>query len=111
MSMATGADGDVHGILETATIQIRADQQAGFESAMAQAAQILKKAKGFQSMTLFRILERPDEYQLLVCWNSVDDHMTGFQKSDLFKQWRALLSSYFVATPVVHHSVQVMALM
>ena len=54
MSMATGAGSDVHGILETATIQIRAGQQAGFESAMAEAEQIFQKAKGFQKSIAFQ---------------------------------------------------------
>lgn len=94
--------------MEIASIRVREGSGAAFEAAMNEASQLLQQAHGFRAMSLNRVLERPDEYQLLVQWDSVEAHMTGFQKSDLFTRWRALLGGFFSGTPLVCHAVQVM---
>lgn len=96
------------GVLEIASIRVREGSGAAFEAAMDEARHLLQQAAGFRAMSLNRVLERADEYQLLVQWDSVEAHMTGFQKSDLFTRWRALLGGFFSGTPVVCHTVQVM---
>lgn len=102
------ATATLKGVLEIASIRVREGSGAAFEAAMDEACQLLQQAHGFRTMSLNRVLERPDEYQLLVEWDSVEAHMTGFQKSDLFTRWRVLLGGFFSGTPVVCHTVQVM---
>ena len=54
-------------------------------------------------MELQRSIEQPASYTLVVGWDSVDDHMTGFRNSDDFQEWRRLVGPYFALVPDVHH--------
>lgn len=94
-------------LLEIADICIKGGLEREFETAMAKAIQVLKRASGFRSMELRKVVEQPDRYRLLVHWESLEDHTVGFQGSELFKEWRGLLGPFFARTPVVDHSVLV----
>ena len=48
-------------------------------------------------------MESPDEYLLLIGWETLEDHMTGFRESEAFTRWRALIGPYFASPPVVVH--------
>ncbi|MCW2370859.1 quinol monooxygenase YgiN [Sphingobium sp. B1D7B] len=91
-------------ITEIAHLTIDPAKAEAFELAVAQAAAILRAAKGSHSMTLERVIEDPARYRLRVEWDSVEDHMVGFRESDGFHQWRALAGPYFVEPPFVEHS-------
>ena len=90
-------------ILEVAQIDIHAGEAPGFEKAMEQALALLADSKGFRGARLFRSHEIRHRYRLLVTWDSIENHLIDWQKSDAFKSWRSLLQSYFAELPSVEH--------
>ncbi|MFT4197876.1 MAG: antibiotic biosynthesis monooxygenase [Pseudoxanthomonas sp.] len=90
-------------ILEIAHFDIVPGQEAAFEEAFAQARQVIARAGGHLGHSLHRSHEAPSQYALLVLWNTVEDHTEGFRGSDLFVQWRALLSPFFAQPPAASH--------
>ncbi|GAB4210680.1 MAG: antibiotic biosynthesis monooxygenase [Synechococcales cyanobacterium] len=91
-------------ILEVAQLQINPDRDPQiFWEAMATAAPLIARAKGYIQHTVYRCQEVPDRYLLLVQWQSVEDHMVGFRNSADFGEWRRILGPFFAAPPVVEH--------
>ena len=90
-------------ILEHAVITIRPGTADEFEAAVAEARPLFAAAKGFVSLHLHRGIELPDQYVLLVGWETVADHVEGFRESEGFTRWRALVGPYFESPPVVEH--------
>jgi heme-degrading monooxygenase HmoA len=90
-------------IIERAAISISAGQEAGFEAAFAQAREVVAEADGFRSLRIARGVESPSTYLLLIEWDSVEAHMTGFRESERFERWRELIGPYFAAPPAVEH--------
>lgn len=90
-------------ILEIATLSIKTDQLAGFESAFAEARKVIAQADGCGRVELQRCFETPGRYVLFVEWPTIAHHMEGFRNSALFTQWRALLGPFFSAAPAVEH--------
>jgi heme-degrading monooxygenase HmoA len=90
-------------ILEAAPLRIRPGMAASFEEAFRQAQAIISAAPGYLSHELRRCVERPDEYLLLVRWESIEAHEVGFRGSPEYAQWRALLHHYYDPFPTVLH--------
>lgn len=90
-------------VLEIAEIVIVEGGEQRFEAAAREALELLPQAPGFRRVELLRVIEHPREYRLLVQWDSVESHVDGFQKSELFGKWRALLRPYFSSLPRVVH--------
>lgn len=95
-------------IYEIAEIQIKPDTHAAFEAAVAQALPLFKRSQGCQALRLNRLVERPDTYQLVVQWNTLDDHIVHFRGSAEFQTWRELVGGFFAAPPKVEHSQNVL---
>lgn len=94
-------------ILEVAKIDIKSGEASGFEEAMQKALVLLATSQGFRGAKLFRSHEIDCRYHLQVIWDSIENHMVDWQKSEAFKSWRGLLQCYFAATPSVEHMVLV----
>lgn len=90
-------------ILEHVILAIKPGSESEFESALAEAKEVISQVAGFRSLTLRRSIERPSTYLLLNEWDTVEDHMVGFRESDLFVRWRGLIGPYFEADPKVEH--------
>jgi len=90
-------------IMEHAIISIRTGSEADFEAAFEQARLVIATAQGFESLNLSRCIETPEQYLLLVEWETLEDHTVGFRESELFVEWRRLLSPYFESLPEVTH--------
>lgn len=90
-------------ILEVAPLRIRAGQAQAFENPFREAQRIISSMSGYVSHELQRCLERPDEYILLVRWESVDAHEAGFRGSPQYQEWKALLHHYYDPFPTVLH--------
>ena len=90
-------------ILEIAQIEIKAGSAQDFATAVTQARPIFEAAPGFIKLALQHCVEHPSRYLLLVQWASLEDHTEGFQKSEGFQQWRALVGHFFEQKPVVTH--------
>ena len=90
-------------ILERALFAIKPGHAEDFALAFAQAAPLIRAAKGCRKAEMHRGIENPDSFILLVEWDSVEDHTDGFRGSDAFTQWRALLGPHFASPPAVEH--------
>jgi heme-degrading monooxygenase HmoA len=94
-------------ILEHAILPVRPGREADFEAAFAEAKPIIASMPGFVDLTLSRSIETPNEYLLLVHWESVAAHEVGFRGSPEYEQWRALLHGFYEPFPVVEHFAEV----
>ncbi|MFE6967297.1 antibiotic biosynthesis monooxygenase family protein [Agromyces sp. NPDC057679] len=90
-------------ILEHALLPVVPGREAEFESVFAEAKQIISSMPGFVDLTLSRSIETPNEYLLLVHWESVEAHERGFRGSPEYERWRALLHGFYEPFPVVEH--------
>jgi heme-degrading monooxygenase HmoA len=90
-------------VLEHALIVIRPGTAEAFEAALAEARLVIAASPGFVSLRLHRGIETPDRYLLLVEWETLDDHLSGFRESDAFPAWRALIGPFFESPPDVVH--------
>jgi len=90
-------------IREVARIEIDPIDADRFEAAAAQAIPHFRAADGCRSFRLDRSVDRPGHYLLVVGWDSVDAHVTGFRNSPGFQAWRALVGPFFTAAPDVDH--------
>lgn len=90
-------------ILEIAQLTIRPGQSAAFEQAFAQAQRIIASMPGYQSHELQRCIEKPDDYVLLVRWDTLEDHEVGFRQSAQYQEWKALLHHFYDPFPTVLH--------
>ncbi|WP_144639144.1 antibiotic biosynthesis monooxygenase family protein [Bordetella genomosp. 13] len=95
-------------IQEIASIRVLAGQEADFEAGVAKAKPLFLRARGCHGMQLYRSIENPQRYTLVVDWETVDNHMVDFRQSDDFQEWRKLVGPYFEAPPDVHHEQQVL---
>jgi len=90
-------------ILEVAILNVIPGQNAEFEAAFRVAQGIISGMGGYVRHTLQRGIERPDEYVLLVWWDSLEAHTVGFRGSPEYAQWRALLHHFYDPFPTVLH--------
>jgi heme-degrading monooxygenase HmoA len=90
-------------VLEHARLDVKPGESAAFEAAFADAREYLERSPGFRGLSLSRCVEEPDVYLLLVRWDSVEDHETGFRGSPGYQRWKALLHHFYDPFPVVQH--------
>lgn len=94
-------------IREMAHITVKPGAQAAFEAAVEKAQPLFRTARGCQRVELLHQIEDPQQYVLMVYWDTLEDHTVHFRESDAFPAWRALVSEFFAQPPhVVHVSVQ-----
>lgn len=96
-------------ITEVATIRVKPGVQATFEAAVGKAEAVFRRAPGCLGLVLTRCIEDPERYDLLIGWQTLEDHTVGFRGSPLFAEWRALVSGHFAEPPVVKHFANVFA--
>jgi heme-degrading monooxygenase HmoA len=96
-------------ILEVAILEVRPGQASRFERDFVEASRLISAAKGYLSHELQRCLETPNQYALLVRWETLADHTGGFRKSPAYAEWKSLLHHYYDPFPTVEHYAQVFA--
>lgn len=96
-------------IFEIATIEVKTDSTEEFESGVAEALPLFRRAKGCRSIKLERSIETPSRYRLVVGWDTVEDHVVDFRNSADFEAWRSLVGHTFEAPPVVEHTAVVLS--
>ena len=94
-------------ILEHAILPVAPGREADFEAAFARAKPIIASMSGFVDLTLSRSIETPNEYLLLVHWESVAAHEIGVRGSPEYERWRELLHGFYDPFPVVEHFAEV----
>jgi heme-degrading monooxygenase HmoA len=90
-------------ILEIASLQVRAGQDAAFEAAFCQAQRIISSMPGYLSHELQRCVEREGHYMLLVRWTTLEAHTVGFRQSPQYQEWKQLLHHFYDPFPTVLH--------
>jgi heme-degrading monooxygenase HmoA len=88
-------------ILEVAVLDIKPDLNSEFEAAFQVAKDIISAMPGYISHELQHCLENGDRYILLVRWQTLENHTTGFRQSPQYQEWRALLHHFYDPFPVV----------
>lgn len=92
-------------ILEAATLTVREGSAAEFEAAFAEAQAIITSMPGYIAHQLQRCLENPQQYLLLVQWQTLEDHTVGFRGSAEYQEWKRLLHHFYDPFPTVEHFV------
>lgn len=91
-------------IIENAELTISLESIEAFENDFEKAIPIFKRARGFKEIKLLRTIETLGKYNLLVTWETLEDHTVHFRNSPDFQEWRALVGSYFSLPPLVTHA-------
>jgi heme-degrading monooxygenase HmoA len=95
-------------ILEVAMLNVRSPMESEFEVAFTKASAIIASMRGYISHELHRCIEVPNRYLLLVRWQTVEDHTTGFRSSPEYDQWKQLLHHFYDPFPTVEHFEEVL---
>ncbi len=90
-------------ILEHALLPVRPGREEEFEAALRLARPLIAGMPGFRRITVSRGVESPSTYLLLVEWDSVEAHQTGFRGSPEYGRWRELLHRFYHPFPTVEH--------
>jgi len=90
-------------ILEVAILNVIPGREAQFETAFRKAQAIVSSMKGYRSHELRRCLETANRYILLVNWDRLEDHTTGFRGSAEYQEWKRLLHHFYDPFPIVEH--------
>jgi heme-degrading monooxygenase HmoA len=90
-------------IIEQAALDVKPGHEGDFEAAFAEAKTIIASMSGFESLQLYRCVERPNRYLLLVSWERLEDHTEGFRQSPKYEEWRQLLHHFYEPFPTVEH--------
>jgi quinol monooxygenase YgiN len=89
-------------IIEKAHLHILPEHAAAFEAAWREAIPIFARTPICHGAELYRGIEQPLEYTLLVKWTSVADH-DAFRQTEDFAKWRQLVGPHFAQPPSVSH--------
>lgn len=90
-------------IIEVATVKIKPGSEAAFETAVDEATKVFSRAKGCLGLHLQRCIEVADEYEVVIRWETLENHTIDFREGPLFLEWRALITPHFVSPPTVRH--------
>jgi heme-degrading monooxygenase HmoA len=91
-------------ILEIADIRIQPGRQAEFDAAIRHGIEtVASKATGFRGYRVVQGIESPERYQLMIWWETLENHTVDFRTGPLFAQWRAIVGPFFAAPPSVEH--------
>jgi heme-degrading monooxygenase HmoA len=90
-------------ILEHAILDVDPAKTADYESTLTMALPLIAATPGFVKLEVRPCVEKKGRYLLLVEWQTLEDHTTGFRQSDRYQQWRTLLHRFYTPFPVVEH--------
>src|SRR3990167_5974094 len=77
-------------IYEIALLPVHKEHIETFRRAFAEVAPLLSRAKGYRGHLLAQGIETPQLFNLIVRWQSLEDHTPGFEE-------------YFSEEPTVYH--------
>ncbi|MFS4580162.1 antibiotic biosynthesis monooxygenase family protein [Phaeobacter sp. C3_T13_0] len=90
-------------IIEVAHVKIKDGHNADFEAAVEQAVEVFKRVPECRGLHLQHCIEAPDEYQVVIRWDTLEAHTVTFREGPLFQEWRALVGPFFDGAPQVQH--------
>ena len=90
-------------ILEMAVLQVKPGLADEFREAFRTAEPIIAGSTGYVSHSLHRCVEDPNQFLLLVRWQTLEHHTRGFRGSPEYQRWKALLHHFYDPFPTVLH--------
>jgi quinol monooxygenase YgiN len=90
------------GVIEIARVKARPDAGDAFERQVASALQVVAAAPGAGRCRVFRGIEDPQSFVLLIEWASVEAH-TAFRNSPALPRYRSFIGDLLTGTPDFGH--------
>lgn len=90
-------------IYEIALLPVHKERIELFRRAFAEVAPLLSRAKGYGGHLLAQGIESPELFNLIVRWQSLEDHTPGFEASEDHRLFMMGLEEYFSEEPKVYH--------
>jgi len=90
-------------IYEIALLPVRRENAGVFRRAFAEAAPLLMRAKGYGGHLLAQGIETPQCFNLIVRWQSLEDHTPGFETSEDHRMFMMGIQEYLSEEPTVYH--------
>jgi len=90
-------------IYEIALLPVHKEHIETFRRAFAEVAPLLCRAKGYGGHMLAQGVETPEQFNLIVQWQSLEDHTPGFEASEDHRLFMMGLEDYFSGEPMVYH--------
>ncbi|MEM6320009.1 MAG: antibiotic biosynthesis monooxygenase [Bacteroidota bacterium] len=95
-------------ILEVAILKVKVGLANNFEADFAKASQYISTIDGYVNHSLQKCIETPNQYILLVNWETLEAHEVGFRQSAAYQEWKRLLHHYYHPFPKVEHYEEVL---
>lgn len=90
-------------IYEIALLPVYSKHTENFKHAFAKVAPLLSRAKGYDGHFLAQGIETPQLFNLIVRWQSLEDHTPGFEASEDHRLFIMGLQEYFSEEPTIYH--------
>ena len=90
-------------IYEIALLPVHKEHIEAFRRAFAEVAPLLCRARGYGGHMLAQGIETPEQFNLIVQWQSLEDHTPGFEASEDHRLFMMGLEDYFSGEPTVYH--------
>lgn len=90
-------------VYEIALLPIHEQHLERFRQAFAEVVPLLCRAQGYGSHLLAQGIENPLHFNLIVRWQSLEDHTQRFEVSDDHQLFMQALEPYFSAEPTLYH--------
>ena len=91
-------------VVDRAQIDIKPGEEDAFVASVRwAAADVLPQAQGYRSVRLYRGIESPSRFLMLVEWDSLEDHERFRDTSELVGSWLERLRGYVAGPPEVGH--------
>jgi heme-degrading monooxygenase HmoA len=90
-------------VLEIADITILPNTDEEFAAAVREGIRYVADTPGFRTARLTRCIETPGRFVLLIEWDSLEAHTTGFRESENFGRWRGHIGPFLDGQPRVEH--------
>lgn len=95
-------------VLEIAHLDVKPNESLAFEQVFQNASPLISATPGYISHELQRCIETPNRYVLLVQWETLEAHTTGFRQSERYAEWKKLLHHFYDPFPLVEHYARVL---
>jgi heme-degrading monooxygenase HmoA len=96
-------------VTEIAEIEVKVGSEEKFIAGVEACKPVFERAPGFHGIELHRSIEHPQNFLLMIKWESVAHHMEMFQKSPDFAVWRATVGDCFAGRPKLQHTETVVS--
>jgi heme-degrading monooxygenase HmoA len=90
-------------VYEIALLPVHKEHIEQFRRAFTEVAPLLSRAKGYGGHLLAQGIETPQLFNLIVRWQSLEDHTPGFEASEDHRMFMMGLEEYFSEEPKVYH--------